>query len=148
MDGKKKIFYTVRSGDSPGKIAGKFRISTKNLCEWNDIRHNKIRIGQKLAIYSNGNFPLAKAEPEVAKSTEVSSVQTTLSAVPQQLKPISAESALNGEYTLYTVRNGDSLYTIAKQFAGVSDLEIKLLNKIKNAKSLVVGQKLKIPVKA
>ena len=148
MDGKKKIFYTVRSGDSPGKIAGKFRISTKNLCEWNDIRHNKIRIGQKLAIYSNGNFPLAKAEPEVAKSTEVSSVQTTMSAVPQQLKPISAESALNGEYTLYTVRNGDSLYTIAKQFAGVSDLEIKLLNKIKNAKSLVVGQKLKIPVKA
>jgi len=148
-EGKKKIVYTVQSGDSPGKIAGKFRISTGNLVAWNNIRHNMIRTGQKLTIYVNGNLPetLAKAEPAKVKP-EVSKVQTPSENIPQQLQSISAESALNGEYTLYTVRSGDSLYTIAKQFAGVSDLEIKLLNKIKNARSLVPGQKLKIPVKA
>lgn len=148
-EGKKKIVYTVQSGDSPGKIAGRFRISTSNLVAWNNIRHNMIRTGQKLTIYVNGNTPetLAKAEPAKAKP-EVSKVQPRSENIPQQLQSISAESALNGEYTLYTVRSGDSLYTIAKQFAGVSDLEIKLLNKIKNARSIVPGQKLKIPVKA
>ncbi len=148
-EGKKKIVYTVQSGDSPGKIAGKFRISTSNLVAWNNIRHNMIRTGQKLIIYVNGNTPetLAKAEHAKAKP-EVSKVQTLSENIPQQLQSISAESAINGEYTVYTVRSGDSLYTIAKQFAGVSDLEIKLLNKIKNARSIVPGQKLKIPVKA
>ena len=146
-EGKKKIVYTVKRGENPGEIAGRFRISTSNLCEWNNIHHNIIRAGQRLTIYTKGNAPLAKAEPTAAKH-EVSKVEAHSEVVPQQLQSISAESALNGEYTLYTVRNGDSLYTIAKQFAGVSDLEIKLLNKIKNAKSLTVGQKLKIPVKA
>lgn len=148
-EGKKKIVYTVQRGDSPGKIAGKFRISTSNLVAWNNIRHNMIRTGQKLTIYVNGNTPETLAKAETAKvSPEFSKVQTPSENIPQQLQSISAESALNGEYTLYTVRSGDSLYTIAKQFAGVSDLEIKLLNKIKNARNIVPGQKLKIPVKA
>ncbi len=146
-EGKKKIVYTVQRGDNPGEIAGKFRISTSNLCEWNNIRHNMIRIGQKLTIYVNGGAPLAKAEPLIKKA-DVSTAKANIQIVPNQLQTVSAESALSGEYTLYTVRSGDSLYTIAKQFAGVSDHEIKVLNNIKNARSLVPGQKLKIPVKA
>jgi len=90
---------------------------------------------------------MAKVESPV-KKTDTSQVQTSSKSVPQPLQTMSAESALIGEYTLYTVRSGDSLYTIAKQFAGVSDLEIRLLNNIKNTKGLMVGQKLKIPVKA
>lgn len=146
-EGKKKITYTVQRGDNPGEIAGRFRISTGNLCEWNNIRHNMIRVGQRLTIYVNGGAPLAKAE-RVPKKADVSKVQVHSDIIPHQLQTNNSESTINGEYTLYTVRNGDSLYTIAKQFAGVSDLEIKVLNNIKNAKSLIVGQKLKIPVKA
>ncbi|HEY3389537.1 MAG TPA: transglycosylase SLT domain-containing protein [Prolixibacteraceae bacterium] len=146
-EGKKKILYTVQRGDSPGAIAGRFRVSTSNLCEWNNIRHNVIRAGQRLTVYVNGNSPLAKAEPAIKKA-DVSAAQVQSEIVPRQLQAKSAEIEMNGQYTVYTVRNGDSLYTIAKQFAGVSDLEIKLLNNIKNARSLIVGQKLKIPVKA
>ncbi|MCX6240055.1 MAG: LysM peptidoglycan-binding domain-containing protein [Bacteroidia bacterium] len=146
-EGKKKIYYTVKQGDNPGAIANKFRISVSNLCEWNNIRHNMIKVGQKLAIYSKNNAPLAKVEPQVVK-TKVSRMKASGKIVPQQLQTNSDESAFSGEYTLYTVRSGDSLYTIARQFAGMSDIEIKLLNNIKNAKSLMVGQKLKIPIKA
>jgi membrane-bound lytic murein transglycosylase D len=146
-EGKKRITYTVQRGDNPGEIAGRFRISTSNLCEWNNIRHNMIRTGQRLTIYVNGGAPLAKTESAI-KKTDVSIKQAHSEIVPHELQSTEAQNTLNGEYTLYTVRNGDSLYTIAKQFAGVSDLEIKLLNKIKNARSIVPGQKLKIPVKA
>jgi len=78
----------------------------------------------------------------------ISSEQTSSKFVPLKLQAISSEGAINTQFTMYTVRSGDSLFTIAKQFAGVSGLDIKLLNNIKNARSLVPGQKLKIPVKA
>lgn len=146
-EGKKKTIYVVKQGDNPGLIASKFRVTASNLCEWNNIRHNRIRVGQKLAIYSNKTVRLDKVEPPVA-NTDSHKAQTTSKIAPQVLQTKSAENALHGEYTLYTVRSGDSLYTIAKQFTGVSDVEIKLLNKIKNAKSLIVGQKLKIPIKS
>lgn len=146
-DGKKKIYYTVRSGDYPGAIARKYRISVSNLCAWNNIRHNKIRVGQKLAIYSKDSAPVTQAKPQIVQNT-IATDQTSNKYVPLKLQANSSEGSLNGEFTMYTVRSGDSLYTIAKQFAGVSDNEIKLLNNIKNARSIVPGQKLKIPVKA
>ena len=106
-----------------------------------------IRVGQKLAIYSKDNAPIAKAESTITK-LNVSKAQSHSDVVPHQLQSEGAQNVLKGGYTLYTVRSGDSLYTIAKQFAGVSDQEIKLLNNIKNARSIMPGQKLKIPVKA
>lgn len=144
-EGKKKIVYIVQQGDTPGEISHRYRISTSNLCEWNNIQHNKIRIGQKLAVYTKRNAPSAKAEPLQVK-IDVSKAQAQSNIIPHQLQTISTESTLKVGYTLYTVRSGDSLYTIAKQFAGVSDLDIKLLNNIKNSDSLMPGQKLKIPV--
>ena len=148
IEGKKKIYYTVKQGDNPGAIAEKDNISAATLCEWNNIRPNRLQIGQKLVIYINENEnPVAKVEASVVK-TESPKIQASSAIVPLPLQSISSESALNGEYTLYTVRSGDSLYTIAKQFAGVSDIEIKLLNNIKNTRGLMIGQKLKIPKKA
>jgi membrane-bound lytic murein transglycosylase D len=147
-EGKKKIIYTVKSGDNPGAIAAKFKVSLNSLREWNGI-HNMIHIGQQLAIYVKDNTPAAKVQtkavslkteiqPEVSKAPE--------GAVPTQLGS-STTASINDNYTYYTVRQGDSLYTIAKQFSGVSDVEIKKLNNIKDTKSLMIGQKLKIPVK-
>jgi membrane-bound lytic murein transglycosylase D len=138
IDGKKKVFYTVVRGDNPGVIASKYRISVSKLCEWNNIRHNMIKIGQKLVIYSKESEPMAKVEIKTTSKDEKANVPTTNNS----------NGETTGEYTLYTVRRGDSLYTIAKQFSGVSDVEIKQLNNIKNAKSLMVGQQLKIPIKA
>ncbi|MEI6678814.1 MAG: transglycosylase SLT domain-containing protein [Mariniphaga sp.] len=149
IEGKKKIYYTVMLGDNPGAIAGKFKISVNNLCDWNNIRHNKIKTGQQLAIYVTDKSAVTKGKSTAAKMTVTkvaASTKTTSGVKPQQSAIV--VSSLNGEFTYYIVRRGDSLYTIAKQFSGVSDIEIKLLNNIKNANSLVIGQKLKIPVKA
>jgi len=146
-EGKKKIYYTVKSGDNPRSIAKKYKIGSSLLCEWNNIRHNKVRVGQKLAIYVDDKSAVSKKSSKSVK-TEVLKLEASKEKVQKPTESIAGKSNLIGEYTYYTVRPGDSLYTIAKQFAGVSDEEIKLLNNIKNAKGLVIGQKLKIPVKA
>lgn len=149
IEGKKKIYYTVVQGDNPGAIAGRYKVSVNNLVDWNNIRHNKIKIGQQLAIYVTDKSTGTKGKTTAPNTTIVQepAPAKTIAGV-QPLQSAIAVSSLNGEYTYYTVRRGDSLYTIAKQFAGVSDAEIKLLNNIKNAKSLVIGQILKIPIKA
>ena len=145
-EGKKKIYYIVKTGDNPRAIAKKYKIGTSLLCEWNNIRHNKVRIGQKLAIYVDDKSPNSKKGSKSTK-TEIVKVKASREIVQKPAESITGKSTLNEEYTYYIVRPGDSLYTIAKQFAGVSDTEIKLLNNIKNAKGLTVGKKLKIPVK-
>ena len=147
--GKKKIIYSVISGDNPGAIAARFKVSVDNLRGWNGI-HNMIHIGQKLTIYVNDNSPLAKAQnkPVAGKTVNQSGISKTSGLVsPQQLANSASETAMKSNFTYYTVRQGDSLYTIAKQFSGVSDVEIKMLNNITNSRGLMVGQRLKIPVK-
>ncbi len=54
----------------------------------------------------------------------------------------------NNEFVLYTVQKGDNFWTIAKKFPGVSNDEIMRLNQIKEARSLRIGQILKILPKA
>jgi len=146
--GMKKVYYTVKTGDNPRAIANKYKIGSSLLCEWNHIRHNRIKVGQRLTIYVEDKSLAAKTS---TKKIKPESVKVEPPATEITLKPnesITGPNTFNEEYTYYTVRSGDSLYTIAKQFAGVSDTELKLLNNIKNAKGLVIGQKLKIPIKA
>ena len=146
-EGKKKIYYTVKTGDNPRAIAKKYKVGSSLLCEWNNIRHNKVKVGQKLAIYIDDKSADTKKGSKSAKN-EILKVKASREIVQKPEESITGKSTLAEEFTYYVVRPGDSLYTIAKQFAGVSDTEIKLLNNIKNAKGLTIGQKLKIPVKA
>lgn len=151
VEGKSKVYYTVRQGDNPGSIAKKHHISLASLRNWNNIHNDVIRVGQKLAIYSQKSAP--KSKQLLATIPKTPAKPSTKSIVPQSVsaQPTLSEDSMQvnkiiaQEYTYYTVRNGDSLTTIARQFTGVSDVDIIAVNQIKDANSLVPGQKLKIP---
>lgn len=49
--GSIKYTYRVKEGDVPGTVAQRFGVKVRQLKEWNHIRRNIIRIGQKLTIY-------------------------------------------------------------------------------------------------
>lgn len=59
-----------------------------------------------------------------------------------QAKPAEA----TGEYTTYTVKSGDSFYSIAQNYPGISAQNIMDFNGLKSSK-LKPGMKIKIPVK-
>ena len=119
-----KTRYRVRSGDYLGKIARKYGVRVSQIKRWNGLRSNNLKVGQRLTIYPRN--------PGGAKT--VSKAKT------------SAKTVVNtaGKKT-YNVTSGDSLWSIAQKFSGVSVQNIKdwnniSSNKLKIGMTLVVSQ--------
>ena len=112
---QKKITYTVKSGDVLGKIAEAHGVSVAKIKEWNNLKNDSIRVGQKLTIYTKGSAA----------------------------KPSSSSSS---SYTTYTVKSGDTFYSIAKNYPGVSAQNIMDFNGLTSS-NLKPGMKIKIPNK-
>ena len=108
--------YIVKSGDVLGKIAERHGCTVAQLKAWNNLTSNNIRIGQKLVV--SGSASSQKAQP-----------------APQ-----------SGEYTTYTVKSGDSFYSIAKNYPGISAQDIMNFNGLTSS-NIKPGMKIKIPKK-
>ncbi|WP_136482699.1 LysM peptidoglycan-binding domain-containing protein [Cognatitamlana onchidii] len=117
-----RIRYRVKSGDYLGKISRMYGVRVSDIKRWNGLRSNNLKIGQRLTIYPRKPYI---APAVVAKNTA------------SKTKPIS------GEAITYTVKNGDSLWSIAQKFPGVSIQNIKDWNGISGSR-LKPGMKLKI----
>lgn len=186
-----RITYKVKSGDTLGKIAGRYRCTVAQIRRWNNLKNNTIRIGQRLVIYRGGNSSGATSSVSSSSSTssQSSSAQSstgtatytvksgdTLSSIAarhglslSELKSLNgltnnnikagqklkvratAESQPNsasstGEYTEYTVKSGDSFYSIAKNYPGISAQNIMDFNGLSSSK-LKPGMKIRIPKK-
>lgn len=127
-----RIVYRVKNGDYLGKIAGRYRVSVNQIKRWNNLRSNNIRVGQRLIIYRGGKAP-------ASVSSDSSSAKK---ATKPADKPVMAST---GEYIIYTVKSGDSFYSIAKDYPGVSAQNIMDYNGIDSSK-IRPGMKIKIPV--
>lgn len=117
--------YTVKRGDSLGKIASRHHTTIANIKKWNGLRRETIVPGQRLRIYS-GKGP---------SSSSVASSGSSKS---------STAATGKGGYVTYTVRKGDTLYSIANKFPGVSLNDIMRLNGLTRKSKIYTGQKLKI----
>ncbi len=108
--------YTVKSGDTLSGIAEKHKTSVSRLKELNGLKSNNIKVGQKLKVTGT-----ASSKP-------------------------AAQPSASGDYVTYTVKSGDSFYSIAKNYPGISAQNIMDYNGLTSSK-IKVGMKIKIPVK-
>ena len=131
-----RIVYRVQSGDYLGRIASRHRCTVAQIKRWNNLTSNNIRVGQRLVIYRGGSAP---ASASSSTSSSKSTTSTTSS------KPAVTTSA-NGEYLVYTVQSGDSFYSIAKNYPGISANDIMNFNGLSSSK-IKPGMKIKIPKK-
>ncbi|MCB7481890.1 lytic transglycosylase domain-containing protein [Christiangramia sediminis] len=113
-----RIRYKVRSGDYLGKIAEKYGVGISSIKSWNNMRSNNLRVGQYLTIYP-------RKPVEVASSSNASG------------------SGKSSDSRVYTVKNGDSLWSISKKFPGVTVQNLRSWNDM-NTNSLKPGMKLKL----
>lgn len=110
--------HKVRKGESLGVIAEKYKVKASDIRSWNNLSRRKfIYPGQKLKIHSK----TSRSKKQVTKK----------------------EINYNG-YLYYTIRNGDTLWDIAKLYKGVSAKDIMRLNRFSKKKVLRVGMKIKI----
>lgn len=135
--GRETVYYTVKSGDVVGLIAEWFNVRVSDLRYWNNINRNMIRVGQKLAVY----VPKDKVPHYQAIAERHGSRQRVSQSSPAVLASAHADG---DNFVYHTVRSGDNLWTIAKQYPGVSNEDILRLNNIDDARKLKPGQRLKI----
>lgn len=136
-----RIVYRVKSGDVLGKIALRYRCSVSQIKRWNNLRSNNIRIGQRLVIYRGGNAPATSSS--ASKSVQGNAAKNGAAAKTSVSKESGRQTVQNGEYTVYTVKSGDSLYSIAKNYPGVSAQNIMDFNGI--GSKIKPGMKIRIP---
>lgn len=115
------VVYTVKSGDTLSAIASKYGTTYQKLAEYNGIANpSLIHVGQKIKI------------PGITSTAP--SVPSTPTAKPE---------ATTSE-TVYTVKSGDTLSSIAKKY-GTTYQKLAAYNGISNPNRISVGQKIKIP---
>ncbi|MBC7923258.1 MAG: transglycosylase SLT domain-containing protein [Ferruginibacter sp.] len=67
---KRKIVYTVNRGDVLGSIANRYGVRVADIKQWNHLKSDVIRVGQRLAIWK-------KAKPAVKVALVANSAQAT-----------------------------------------------------------------------
>ncbi len=117
-----RIRYKVRSGDYLGRIAERYGVGVSQLKQWNGLRGNDLRIGQRLTIYPR-RIPGATA----ASNGSIAATNTS--------NPAGAK--------VHTVRSGDSLWTISRKYPGISVENLRQWNGI-SGNNLKPGTKLKL----
>jgi len=117
--------YVVVKGDNLNSIARKFEVSVEDLKKWNHLSDNTVLVGKKLAIAQVNDQEVE----EDGKST--------------QKDVVAAAVAKKSKEEYYNVRKGDSLFSIAKKYPGVTISDIKRWNGIRS-NTLKPGMKLKV----
>lgn len=127
FDNDTKVRYRVRPGDYLGKIARKHGVGVSQIKQWNGLRSNNIREGQRLTIYPRNPINVNISGVKPAKDNGKS------------------KSTDTAKKSTYTVKKGDSLWSIAQKFEGVSVDNLKewnniTSNRLKIGMVLVVSQ--------
>ncbi len=113
-------WYRVRQGDTLEKIARRNGTTVKRICQLNGISQNKVlHPGDRLKVSGSAKNSGNSSQASTSKNSQSSSATT------------------------YTVRRGDTLYSIAKR-NGTTVNRLCQLNGISQKSKLRVGQKLKV----
>lgn len=147
IEGKTKIKYTLQSGDVLGIIAEKYDVLVEDLKYWNNISNErKIQAGKTLDIFVDNDktdyyagLQSQQKKNETKPTIPVQLQQNTTLAVFREIN--------NGKKLEHTVKNGESPFTIAKKYDGVSPDDILKWNKIDDARKIQIGQKLIVYLK-
>lgn len=120
------VEITVKQGDALEKIAKANGTTVESIMRINNLRSDKLKIGQVLRV-------------PVKTVKTVSSNASTLT-VSKPPKPIAQE-----QIQYYTIKNGDNLWKIAKQFKVKVD-DLLLLNNLdeESARKLKAGDQIRV----
>jgi LysM repeat protein len=168
-----KATHKIVRGESLFSIANKYQVTVAELKEWNSLSGSKVLVGQSLKIFAlepveaskSAVVPLAEApaqkvekkeeakkeEPKaVEKKEEQPKVEERKVEQPRAVKEPTTSTTTSSEWTSHTVKSGESLFLISKQYGtSIEDLiqwNALTSNNLKVGQSLKVGRAAAIPM--
>ncbi len=150
-------YYTVQKGDTLYSIANKYGLTVNELKKLNNLTSDNLSVGQSLIVeklpsestdintytVKSGDtlYSIAKKyNTTVSNLMTLNNLTSSALSINQVLKVPTDEVETDDTY--YTVKSGDTLYSIANKY-GLTVDELKKLNNL-TSNLLSIGQKLKV----
>ena len=138
------ILHKVRPGETVSELARLYSIPVHLLAAWNDISDiSRIRAGQQLVLYvQNGEQKIADISAgssgvrqlTAERNKEVSGSEAKPQQVPEMIATVRDDLPTDNSGQYYQVQEGDSLWTIARQF----DLDVRELQELNSLAANVI----------
>lgn len=138
-----RLTYTIKPGDNLGFISDWYNVRISDLRYWNGLRGNMIRAGQNLVVFvpkkvaSKYNdidrLSFAEKQRRVGKQVKATPQKTNNNDYPD-----------DGKYLYYVLKNGDTLWDVAKKYEGITDQDILKMNNLTTGRNLKAGQKIRV----
>ena len=122
---KEKVIHVVRKGEYFHKIAMNYGCTIEQIMEWNNLSESNLNVGQKLDIWVDSSY-LERINEEKNRLRQA------------------AKSDTNRRVIYYTVKKGDTIWSIANKFNCESISDLIEENKIEDEMDIKPGVKLKI----
>lgn len=141
------VLHKIRPGETISKIAKKYNVPASLIVSWNGLKSiHQIRAGQQLALYIENtevtHHPKQQPESSVAVSTPDPDSSLIILAEQKKFNLSERSTPENTKISWYKVRQGDSLWAIARKF-NLSPKQLKSWNNLKSNR-IHPGVKLKI----
>ena len=114
-DGTDMIFHAIRSGDNLSQIARKYRVSVSKIKRWNNLRNDRIYAGKRLKIYVKKGY---------------ANIKFTAATKPSKSSEKKKKLTFGEGYESYTIKSGDTLWSISRKYAGITPDDIMKWNQI------------------
>jgi membrane-bound lytic murein transglycosylase D len=158
--------YVIRKGDTPQKVAKRFKVDPEDLLAANDLKASQFKPGRKLQVPPPPAIPLAEQDitPPAVKPLEDTPLPTLppvggrpisnpapgtpvpesadAKALPSPTAPQAPTAAEPPLPATHVVKRGETLFAIAQRY-GLEVETLKRLNRLKG-NAIQVGQKLKL----
>ncbi|MFN0274138.1 MAG: LysM peptidoglycan-binding domain-containing protein [Chitinophagales bacterium] len=131
------VSYTVKKGDNMGYISDWYDCSVSDIKKWNNLKSTKIVPGQKLKLL----VPTSQKDYYASINKMTSKQKQDLTGVETVGQPTEKKEET---VSYYTVRPGDTLWSISKKYPANTIEELRELNDISKNETLKAGTKIKV----
>lgn len=124
----RKTIHSLRKGETLAKVGKRYNVPVDFIVQWNNIPDvRRIRAGHKLTIYLDSPTAGTRVASTATSTAKVIILADVNKRNPSQKKTVAQKTAVS----YYKVRNGDSLWAIAKKFQ-VSARDLRRWNGLRN----------------
>lgn len=128
---REQVTHIVLKNENIYTIANRYGVTPQEIKKWNRLSSNRLARGKRLKLYvDNGGVYLSAKNAQKERAASASPAQ---------------KAEKKDGYIAHKVRSGESLYSIASKYPGVSAQTLKQANNLSDSK-IIPGQVLKIPV--